>query len=234
MYKDYVPTEFFGHRGFNGPHELDMLFEFKSPYSRKLDGKVKNEYCHQIMSGLDILRFCAGGIFVQCKIVESEVLPEKGIIGRKYYYQNKLPEFCENFTRDRLDYFILEYSVSRYGKYDEDYFSLDAPIYKDGVLHDFNFAQSAKDLLGQKVDEILEWSLPANEFYSKLDEVMFENGAVAANYWYMDEMNTHLFPVRLGFCDPFTEQSKKVINSVKIACELEGHEKYRYVENIKF
>ena len=45
------------------------LFEFKSPYSRDLKGKINQEYVYQVLGGLEIINICDVGVFSECRFV---------------------------------------------------------------------------------------------------------------------------------------------------------------------
>lgn len=164
-YKNYIPAI---PHNMGGNIPMNLLFELKSTYTRVLDDTVKKEYCHQILTGLDIIREAAGGIFVQCDIkpcdkydfsddyhnkfgetLLSSYEKEPTLLGKKYFIG-----LTENYRREdsvKLETFrVNDQGMAHYANYGVDYTSIDAPVFymRDDVLimDEFEFLKSLKDI----------------------------------------------------------------------------------------
>lgn len=49
------------------------LFEFKSPYSRNLEKKIKQEYIYQVLGGLNIIEICDVGVYSECRFMVCNI-----------------------------------------------------------------------------------------------------------------------------------------------------------------
>lgn len=239
--KRYVDYKYITKEQIAGKREVDVLFEFKSPFTRELDGLVSDDYCYQILAGLDIIRLCNIGAFVQCNIKEysgenhfsneyntpyheerqSQYQPTH--IGKKYYIQ-----LGENDFKyiDALGDFRLDCAFSDYGVYGKSYTSVDSPCFslEEGVIsfHEFNFIEVMSryvdtslfsELIGGICQPITEEMV--GDFYAELDKIMFEQTpAFSQNYWKLIDIDLHLFPVKLGFVGHFADNSRQVIEAV--------------------
>jgi hypothetical protein len=224
-----------------------LLFEFKSPYSRILNNTVSNEYCHQIMAGMDIIRATSGGVFVQCDLkkytgdehfdnkyidsdnTEKEAKDLPKVIGRKYYFSENLkPETLYEFTLDER---------SMYGLYGSDFTSIDGPVFHtlsgEKKFHDFGFSFYTKDLCtDEDRNEIMCGDI--TEYYKRLDVLMLKCGAFAYNSWKLVDINIHIFPSTKGFCKIFEDSSKKVIEQVELVDKMTFYEKNSFLEKFSF
>jgi hypothetical protein len=165
--------EYSGHAGAY-PHNIignipiDILFELKSPYSRTLNNSINNHYCHQILTGLDIIREATGGIFVQCDIkacdkydfsdnyydrygcnVLSPYPEEPTLLGKKYFIG--LTEEYRRPDSTQLELFrVNDRGMAHYANYGIDYISIDAPVFymRDDILimDEFEFLKSLHDI----------------------------------------------------------------------------------------
>ena len=156
-----------------GNSAVDVLFEFKSPYSRILNNKVANKYCHQICAGMDIIREVTGGIFLQCDIKtcdgydftdeycdrygDTVISPYKDtpptVLGKKYYIG--LTEDYRHVDATNLERFrVNDRGMAHYAKYGEDYTSIDAPVFymRDDVIimDEFEFLKSLQSIKQHK------------------------------------------------------------------------------------
>jgi len=75
----------------DGP-EIICLFEFKTPYTRKIENVFKdNNYSRQILVGLDTIDICMLGIFVECDI--KECLPDQLWFNKEYTHPGNSNSF---------------------------------------------------------------------------------------------------------------------------------------------
>jgi len=233
-----------------GP-EVICLFEFKTPYTRKLKNVFdKNEYSRQILVGLDTIDISILGIFVECDI--KECLPDQLWFNKEYNHNGNSNSFYPeppniigcSFLYPISDIAEMIDSCNNYLYGDivdnirvipeEDFTLITGPIFvKENnsiSLNEFGFIESCKFLDDPMIAEIktlirLIKLLKINQdIILEFYEQLTEiisEYIIGFEYWKLMKSQFFLFPKIPGIVDLWKEECKELIDFVNVNKGLE-------------
>jgi hypothetical protein len=156
---------------------LPVLFEFKSPASRRLNDKVPSEYICQVQGGLEVMKIASLGIYTECRFVNCThdefgfndkyrnfrgklddcefmgVIPK--MIGVKFFIMK--PHAMKYFEEEEMigNTFITSSADYRFGdivSFGEDYYTFDLIFVNDPIINAKMFLEFVEVLRDLKYD----------------------------------------------------------------------------------
>lgn len=233
-YKDYTRIKNLDKVNTSNKSDVEFitLFEFKSAYSRKLTNNIKQEYCYQVLAGMDCIPLTQIGIFYEtvikiCKrqdlgfnneycdqltygktpIEKLTNIPE--IIGVKYV---KIIG-CNDPIKTECNYGNI-----CIGKEGVDYISYEAPFFIKSDIIKLKYGNIISKELSDLLDildgmEITEKTILM--FYDRLDDIMINLGYSNIYNWKLFDDGMFWFPKYRNILDCWAEGCKYIIDKVK-------------------
>jgi len=235
--------------------KVPVLFEFKTPFSRKINGKICPDYRFQVMSGLHMFPICKLGIFFEAEIkccleehlwfnnlhytddfyVSESVEKNIFFICMKFLfstenYKSSKPFYHHNVVRKctNPDWIRLNFY--------EDYYAVDGPIFRKNnniieiihsteMLNIYNYKPMLPNVLNQ--ENILK-------FYMELGSSLCSFTTCFAYIpWKVINYNFAIFNPYPGFCDLWKDEVKSVIECVRIARKIpDDDDKKIYIKSV--
>tara|TARA_B100001179_G_scaffold231323_1_gene220944 strand:+ start:634 stop:1773 length:1140 start_codon:yes stop_codon:yes gene_type:complete len=215
-----------------------VLFEFKTPFSRKLTDEISSEdYSRQVLMGLDCLICSDVGIFYEADIKSCNLEDlwfsetyygcENKAIGIKYFIM--LSENNAEMTQ------ISRNSLSQLGELGKDYITAESPIFKklNGKIKlKYNYTCAVPEL-----EELIDFEITREsvlEFYNKFNKIMHARGAVYFMPWVLNQDQMFMFPKHENLGKRWIDECREVLQIVdKIAVSPEEDQRDA-VQNIEF